>query len=170
MGGLKFHHLLTENGMTDTRSPDTVLKQLSRVRDALQQYGAAYGLALALVAFVVITTRLIGPEFTEPYLFFIPGVLIAGIVGGWGPGLLATFLSLAIHLYFTGEYSNLANTSSPTLAIDIARALTFMALGIGISCLASVWAQAGCRRRKARKTPQHGRRTCNPSSTPCRTR
>ncbi len=100
----------------------------------------------ALVALVVITTRLLGPEFAEPYLFLIPGVLVAGIIGGWGPGLLATFLSLALHLYVTGEYSSLGNPSSPTFAIDIARALTFTALGIGISWfgerLGTSWLQA----------------------------
>ena len=36
--------------MTETRSPDVVPTQLSRMRDALRQYGLAYGLALALVA------------------------------------------------------------------------------------------------------------------------
>jgi hypothetical protein len=49
--------------MTKTRSPGVVPTQLSRMRDALGQYGLAYGLALALVAFVVITTKLIGPDF-----------------------------------------------------------------------------------------------------------
>ena len=43
------------------------------------------------------------------YLFLMPAVLIAGIVGGLGPGLLATFLCLVLHLYATGEYGNLAN-------------------------------------------------------------
>ena len=109
--------------MTETRSPDAVLKQLSRMRDALQQCRLAYGLALVLVAFAFIITRLAGPEFAEPYLFLIPGVLVAGIIGGLGPGLLATFLSLAVHLYLTGEYSSLGNPSSPGFAIDIARAL-----------------------------------------------
>ena len=145
--------------MTETQSPDVVPTQLSRMRDALGQYGLAYGLALALVAFVVITTRLVGPAFAEPYLFLIPGVLVAGIVGGWGPGLLATFLSLAIHLYFTGEYSNLVNPSSPTFAIDIARALTFTALGIGISWfgerLGTSWLQATQSARNAAAREAH---------------
>ena len=59
---------------------------------------------------------------------------------------MATFLSLAFHLYVTGEYSSLGNPSSPSFAIDIARALTFTALGIGISWfgerLGTSWLQA----------------------------
>ena len=132
--------------MTETRSPEVVPTQLSRVRDALGQYGLAYGLALALVALAFIIIGFLGPEFGAPYLFLIPGVLVAGIVGGRGPGLLATFLSLAFHLYVTGEYSGLGNPSSPSFAIDLARALTFTALGIGISWfgerLGTSWLQA----------------------------
>jgi two-component system sensor kinase FixL len=142
--------------MNNTRSPDAVRSQWSRRRRyPLRQYG----LALALVAFVVASTRFIGPEFAEPYLFLIPGVLVAGIVGGWGPGLLATFLSLALHLYLTGEYTNFGDTSSPAFAIDIARALTFATLGIGISWfgerLATSWLQATQSARNAAAREAH---------------
>ena len=89
--------------MTETRSPDVVPKQLSRMRTALRQYGLAYGLALTLVALAFVIIGFVGPEFGALYLLLIPGVLVAGIVGGWGPGFLATFLSLAFHLYVTGD-------------------------------------------------------------------
>ena len=134
--------------MTDiaTRSPDAVLKHLSRFRGVLNKYGLGYGLALWLVASAFGIVALVGSEFGAPYLFLIPGVLISGIVGGWGPGLLTTFLSLALHLYITGEYSSLADVSSPTFAIDFTRAFTFTALGIGISWfgerLGTSWLQA----------------------------
>ena len=134
--------------MTDiaTRSSDAVLKQLARLRDVLGRYGFAYGLALWLVAVAFVIITIIGPEFSTPYLFLIPGVLISGILGGWGPGLLATLLSLALHLYLTGEYATLSNISSPSFAIDLARASTFTGLGIGISWfgerLGTSWLQA----------------------------
>ena len=134
--------------MTDTatRSPDAALKQLSRLRDVLSRYGLAYGLALWLVGVAFVVIAIVGAEFSPPYLFLIPGVLISGIVGGWGPGLLATLLSLALHLYFTGEYATLSNISSPSFAIDLARALTFTGLGVGISWfgehLGTSWLQA----------------------------
>jgi two-component system sensor kinase FixL len=121
--------------MTDTatQSPDAILKQLSRFREQLSRHRLGYGFAACLVAAVSIVAALIGPEFSPAYLFLIPGVLISGIVGGWGPGLLATFLSLAVHLYLTGDYSSLLNPSSPEFAIDLSRALTFVAVGVGIS-------------------------------------
>jgi two-component system sensor kinase FixL len=106
---------------------------LSRIRDTLNKYGLAYGLALGIVAVAFAIVMRVSSESSTFYLLLIPGVLISGIVGGWGPGLLATFLSLALHLYVTGEYSSLANVSSPTFVIDLTRALTFSALGVGIS-------------------------------------
>jgi two-component system sensor kinase FixL len=60
-------------------------------------------------------------------------VLIAGVVGGLGPGLLATVVSIAIHLYATGEATNLIHPGSPLFAAEVARAATFAALGIGIA-------------------------------------
>ena len=56
------------------------------------------------------------------------------------------FSASHFHLYVTGEYSSLGNPSSPSFAIDLARALTFAALGIGISWfgerLGTSWLQA----------------------------
>ncbi len=56
------------------------------------------------------------------YLFLVPPVLIAGVLGGWGPGLLATTLGLALHLYAAGEFSNLIHPDSPLFAAELARA------------------------------------------------
>ena len=97
--------------MTDvaTRSPDAVLKQLPRLRELLGRYGLGYALALFLVCINLLVLTLAGPAFSTPFLFLIPGVLAAGVLGGWGPGLLATGLSLAFHLYAAGEYAGLLN-------------------------------------------------------------
>jgi two-component system sensor kinase FixL len=67
------------------------------------------------------------------YLFLVPPVLIAGTLGGLGPGLLATAFSLFLHLYLIGAYSNLADPNSPFFGAEIARGFTFAALGIGIA-------------------------------------
>ena len=66
-----------------------------------------YALVLALVAVTFIARSLVAPTLGTQslYLFLMPAVLIAGIVGGLGPGLLATFLCLALHLYVTGEFA-----------------------------------------------------------------
>ena len=95
----------------------------------------AYALALGLVALVLGARTLLAPTLGNQalYLFLVPSVLIAGIVGGWGPGLLATFLSLILHLYLTGEYLNLFDRNSPLFAAELSRAVTFTLMGIGIA-------------------------------------
>ncbi len=74
----------------------------------------------------------------------MPAVLIAGFVGGFGPGLLATFLCVVLHLFTTSEFRNIIDTASPFFLAELSRALTFVVLGVGIA-----W--AGERLLKARK-------------------
>jgi len=109
----------------------------SAYRDLLHRRGTMYAFVLALVAVTLIARWLIAPALGgEPlYLFLVPAVLIAGIAGGLGPGLLATFLCLLLHLYMTGEFANLTNVDSPMFAVELARAGTFMVLGVGTSWL-----------------------------------
>src|SRR5580765_3867400 len=103
--------------------------------DFSQRPGMTYALVLALVAVTFLARSLVAPTLGSQslYLFLMPAVLIAGIVGGLGPGLLATFLSLVLHLYATGEYSNLTNVTSSLFATELSRAVTFVVLGIGIA-------------------------------------
>jgi two-component system, LuxR family, sensor kinase FixL len=105
------------------------------VRRALEGGGVSYLLALGLVALAFLVRALVGPTLGNQalYLFLMPPVLIAGIVGGWGPGILATVLSVVLHLYATGEYGNLVDIGTPLFKVELARALTFIALGIGIA-------------------------------------
>jgi len=105
------------------------------VRRALEGGAASYLLALGLVALAFLVRALVGPTLGDQalYLFLMPPVLIAGIVGGWGPGILATVLSVVLHLYATGEYGNLVDVATPLFKVELARALTFIALGIGIA-------------------------------------
>jgi two-component system sensor kinase FixL len=42
-------------------------------------------------------------------------------------------LSLVLHLYFTREYLTLLDPKSPTFVVDLARAVTFVAVGVGIA-------------------------------------
>lgn len=97
--------------------------------------GIAYAWALGLVAVVIGGRALLAPTLGSQalYLFLVPSVLVAGIVGGLGPGLVATFLSLALHLYLTGEFQNLINPNSSLFAAELSRAVTFTLLGIGIA-------------------------------------
>src|ERR1700675_3892967 len=109
------------------KSSDTSIPSGDRFWAVMQRPGMTYALALGLVAVVFIIRALLAPTLGNQalYLFLMPTVLIAGIVGGWGPGLLATFLCLVLHLYTTGEYSNLNNPGSPLFTAELARAATF---------------------------------------------
>jgi two-component system, LuxR family, sensor kinase FixL len=117
------------------KSSDRSMLSGARFWTVMQQPGMSYVLALGLVAGVFIIRALLAPTLGNQalYLFLMPTVLIAGIVGGWGPGLLATFLCLVLHLYTTGEYSNLSNPDSPLFAAELSRAVTFTVLGVGIA-------------------------------------
>ena len=68
------------------------VERLLRVR----QYPlAAYGLALLMVALAVFARWLVG-EYTGaqiPFITFYPAIIIAALIGGLGPGILATVLS-----------------------------------------------------------------------------
>jgi two-component system sensor kinase FixL len=94
-----------------------------------------YAGSLALVVIVFLLQWRFGPTLGDqaPYLFLVPPILIAGAVGGTGPGLLATASSLALHLYVTGAWSNLADLGSPLFLAEVARGATFTALGVGIA-------------------------------------
>ena len=94
-----------------------------------------YAASLGAVAISLIVCWLLQPIFGNqaPYLFLVPAVLIAGVLGGIGPGLFATALSLGFHLYMTGEFANLVDASSPSFAAELWRTGTFAALGLAIA-------------------------------------
>ena len=54
-------------------------------------------------------------------------------MGGWGAGLIATGLGLALHLYFTAEYLTVIDPKSADFAVDLARAITFTSVGIAMA-------------------------------------
>ena len=118
--------------MIPAESPE---QRRSSVWQRLQQPGTTYALVLALVAVTFITRSLVAPTLGTQslYLFLMPAIFIAGIVGGLGPGLLATVLCLALHLYVTGEIRNLTDRSSPFFAVELSRAAIFVVLGVGIA-------------------------------------
>jgi two-component system sensor kinase FixL len=103
----------------------------------LRQNVSMYGLSLLLIAAAFALRSLLAPTLGNQalYLFLVPPVLIAGVLGGLGPGLFATILSLVFHLFSTGEFSNLLHPESPLFVAEFARAATFTALGGGIAWL-----------------------------------
>jgi two-component system sensor kinase FixL len=101
----------------------------------LQRPAVAYPMALALVAVSMLLRALLAPTIAGQslLLFLMPAVMVSGIIGGLGPGLLATALSVLFHYLLTNEISNLTNPESIFFPAEIARAVTFALLGIGIS-------------------------------------
>ena len=92
-------------------------------REVLRYALAPFAVALAFLARLALTP-LLGDA--SPYLLFIPAVLIAAGLGGLGPGLLATGLSVVLGLFVI--------TTSPSLSVpEIVDAALFTLIAAGIS-------------------------------------
>jgi two-component system, LuxR family, sensor kinase FixL len=90
----------------------------------VRQYGIAIlAIALALAVKLALASVLKGEA---SYLFFLPAILIASALGGWGPGLFATVLGLMLGLYFVVDVRALTTS-------DVINAVTFALVGIGVS-------------------------------------
>ena len=105
------------------------------MRMSLRQRAPIYVLALALVALAfALRSVLAAPLGNQAlYLFLVPPVLLAGVLGGRGPGLFATAICLVIHLYVTGEARILVEPGAAEFLGVASRAATFAVLGAGIA-------------------------------------
>jgi two-component system sensor kinase FixL len=94
--------------------------------DLIRSTPGRYGLAVVLWALAFGMTLLLGPTVHQdaPYLLFVPAVLIAGGIGGLGPGLVATVLCLA------GELMLDEGHLTPS---GVANAAMFAVVGVGMS-------------------------------------
>jgi two-component system sensor kinase FixL len=94
-----------------------------------------YLLTFVLVTAVFVLRALLAPTLGDQalYLFLMPPVLIAGILGGLGPGLAATAYSIALQLFVTGDYRTLIDVDGPMFGVDMVRAIIFALLGIAIA-------------------------------------
>ena len=91
-----------------------------------------HALTLAVVTFVFLVRSWLAPTLGNQalYLFLVPPVLAAGIVGGWGPGLIATAYAMVLQLFVTGDVFTLIDFHGPLFAVDLARTITFAGVGI----------------------------------------
>src|SRR6516164_2359699 len=115
--------------MADTirRSPSlepNELLQLTFWRQIAWQYGLAIVTIAAGVAVKLAFDSLLRGEAS--YILFVPAVLIASALGGWGPGLLATALGAALGLFFVAQTRQLA-------AADAVIGLIFALVGFAVS-------------------------------------
>jgi K+-sensing histidine kinase KdpD len=92
-------------------------------REALRYALAPFAVALAFLARLALTPIL---GDASPYLLFVPAVLTAAGLGGLGPGLLATGLSVVLGFF--------VSTISPSLSVpEIVDAALFTMIGVGIA-------------------------------------
>jgi two-component system, LuxR family, sensor kinase FixL len=112
-----------------------VLQKWPLLWRAVQHRAPTYAWVGGLVLLAFVLRFALAPTLGNQalYLFLVPPVLIAGVLGGLGPGLFATATSLVLHLYSSGEYANLVAWGSPLFVAEVSRALTFAGLGVGIA-------------------------------------
>jgi len=88
-----------------------------------------YGLAPLVVALSLATRALLLPVLHEDtvFLYFVPAVLISAGIGGIGPGLLATALSVVAAIFVVSGETNPFETAT------VVNGLAFTIIGIGVS-------------------------------------
>jgi two-component system sensor kinase FixL len=92
-------------------------------REVLRYALAPFAVAVAFLARLALTPIL---GDASPYLLFVPAVLTAAGLGGFGPGLLATGLSVVLGFF--------VSTISPSLSVpEIVDAALFTMIGAGIA-------------------------------------
>lgn len=93
-----------------------------------------YGLAIALAVCAFVLRSAVAPymQGQVDYLFFVPAVLIAGTVGGLGPGLLCTTLCTAAALTTSGDPRTLDVQEVVSTAVLFLIGVSVAAFGEGL--------------------------------------
>src|SRR5690606_14914877 len=78
-----------------------LVRLLTGDRSRLRRYAVAIAAVLAMLVLRLIFQDLF--QTRAVFIIFVPAVLIASIVGGLWPGLLAAVLSLAASIYLDGR-------------------------------------------------------------------
>jgi two-component system sensor kinase FixL len=93
-------------------------------RQTMIRYGVAPAAVLAALGVRSLFAPLLGGQ--PPYLFFAAAILVAAGLGGFGPGVLATALSLPLCLLFLTDFPALTPP-------EIVNATVFVMAGLGIA-------------------------------------
>jgi len=94
-----------------------------------------YGLAVLLVFLATVVPHIPGGFLPErlTYLTFYPAAMIAALLGGLGPGIVATLLSgVCVDYFFLEPKGQFGNKGLP----DLMGLIVFLSIGIGMSWLA----------------------------------
>ena len=86
-----------------------------------------YAIAIAAVALAFAARSALAPVLGDqaPYLFFVPAVLLAAGAGGFGPGILATALSLPLVFFFIASLKTRTLGNPNGLAPSCQRSASF---------------------------------------------
>lgn len=87
-----------------------------------------YGMAFLAVAVAWLARIALAPVLHDqsPYLLFVPAVLVAAGLGGWGPGLAATGLATLLGLLASAGVSHISTA-------EIGTAGAFLLIGLGVA-------------------------------------
>src|SRR5262245_30740854 len=89
--------------VTDLAAKSSPQGNLSSLKDWLfvRREALRYALAPCAVAIAFLARLALAPVLGDasPYLLFVPAVLVAGGLGGLGPGLLATGVSVVLGFF-----------------------------------------------------------------------
>ncbi|WFP65822.1 PAS domain-containing sensor histidine kinase [Mesorhizobium sp. WSM4904] len=96
-----------------------------------------YAIALAAVAIAFAARFVVASVLKDqaPYLFFLPAVLLAAGAGGFGPGVLATSLSVPLVFFFIANYRAVGWT-------EVANGAVFVLIGVGTAWIGERLRQA----------------------------
>ena len=98
--------------------------QPQALRAVLMPYGIAIlAVAVAAVLRLGLESILIG---SASYIFYMPAILIASALGGWGPGVLTTILGLFLGMFFVADFRTIVGA-------DVVNAFVFAFVGVGVS-------------------------------------
>ncbi len=127
------------------RAPNTAVERIRRVvvvRAGWSRHLRHYGLALLLVAGGMLVrlalTHFVGPGLPT-YITFYPAVMLAALIGGWRPGLLATLATAAVV-----DYGLLPPQGSLKIEsmVDGVGIVFFCAMGLFMSVVAELYRRA----------------------------
>lgn len=99
------------------------------------QTALSYGLGLGLVTLVLVLRGWLEPTLGNQalFMFLVPPVLLAGILGGLGPGIVATAYATAMQIFVDGGGRGFADIQGPRFAVEVVRAITFVVVGVGVA-------------------------------------
>ena len=118
--------------------PD-IASKFARVRTFEAGVTLRYGVAPAVVAMALVARALLAPVLhgDTVFLYFVPAVLISAAVGGLGPGLLATALSLIAAAFIIAQ--------TGAASFGLINSIAFAIIGIGVSWGGELLRRSGVR-------------------------